>query len=105
MYAICKSLKNVCMCNEYRSYKDPGGMYLTTRYVPNGRMRYNHGSISDIKPASYVHHSELWQGPYNMPGMYKSVLIMATFVPLQENRICLSINICTNGGLSMSTVM
>lgn len=73
--------------------------------VPNGRMRYNHGSISDIKPASYVHHSELWQGPYNMPGMYKSVLIMATFVPLQENRICLSINICTNGGLSMSTVM
>ena len=68
-------------------------------------MRYNHGPIIGIKSTSYVHHGGLQQGLYNMAGKYKSVLTMFSFVPLQKNRICLSINTCTNGGLSVSTVM
>lgn len=44
----------IWMYNEYRSYKDTWAVYLTIKYVPNGRMRYNYGSISGIKPVNYV---------------------------------------------------
>lgn len=94
------------MYDKYKSYKDTQAI-CTLRYVPNGRLRYNSGSISRIKPKLIMSagHSELEQVLYNMSGKYKSVLTVFSFVPLQKTRICLSINICINAALSMWTII
>lgn len=53
-----------------------------------------------------VGQSELEQVLYNMSGKYKSVLTMFhLYLLLQKKTICLSINICINGTLSMGTII